>query len=731
MPIIFFLLNSLLLVSSYVTAYRYSKQAHLAELWITTFLLYTAQITVTLLFLGVVARNLGVVPILVLNSAIALLVLVLFRKTTRAALDDCWQRCGSSVGELVKSRDYILYGLLLLFVMQVVFIVVKIYYFPPDVWDVFAYHLHPVVEWFQQNMIPAVIDTPVSRLNRNPMGPKLLSFWFVTFSGDMTWVELPQFFYGLMTCLSAYVLMVKMKVRKYMALRYAIVLYFIPAIIIESRTVQDHLALNGLIFMAALYFINVFYEKNNAHIVFLGLTMGMLIGAKISGLQILVVFFLALFFSLGFSFSKTRAFIKKNWLRCLGGAIALVVLGGYWYLKDILIIRSYFRVVQELPLLKYLAMACLGLIVVLLFFFGVRMFLSKKGAMLWTGFKNGLRNKKVVYIGVFLLGMILLVGVVKNAGLFKTFVLSQQNPAKYVTDAALRAEYPVLKLAGHRFVKNLLLFPYRIKDLGMYNEYTPDFLDQSGFGVQFFALGVLAYLIMTVLFLLRQNYRRSIGGFLYIFSMLLLGTYFIYYYSVANYRLFMFFPVFGIMLWAVLTSRLHFYRYQLKFLDLLMVGMILFSIAVTFFEGHGDGRRWKNMFTMTDAGERTSIKYSTFFTGEDWKFMDNYIKPAEPMGYLGHFDSWVSPYFDNGMKRRIYHLSSLAGFSLVQRNERKSQLILTPLFKESLKQRKIHFLHINPQGVRNRLELKKRKSIFIEDAEVCRVTANLYYFKWE
>lgn len=101
------------------------------------------------------------------------------------------------------------------------------------------------------------------------------------------------------------------------------------------------------------------------------------------------------------------------------------------------------------------------------------------------------------------------------------------------------------------------------------------------------------------------------------------------------------------------------------------------------------------------------------------------------MGYLGHFDSWVSPYFDNGMKRRIYHLSSLAGFSLVQRNERKSQLILTPLFKESLKQRKIHFLHINPQGVRNRLELKKRKSIFIEDAEVCRVTANLYYFKWE
>ena len=217
-------------------------------------------------------------------------------------------------------------------------------------------------------------------------------------------------------------------------------------------------------------------------------------------------------------------------------------------------------------------------------------------------------------------------------------------------------------------------------------------------------------------------------GFVYIFSLVLLGTYFFYYYSSANYRLFMFFPVFGIILWACLAEKFNLSRYCLAFIHLLMIGMILFNMTVTLFEGNADKDRWKTTLTLANPRQRTSTQFSPLLKGADWQFIDQYIRPEEPIGYMAHLDSWISPFFDNRMIRRIYHLRALSGFRLIKTGNGRRRLDFNPVFKESLKQHGIHFIHINPHGARHRQIYIK--PIFASDKDLFRVTGNLYYFKW-
>ncbi|HLP60238.1 MAG TPA: hypothetical protein VK186_15470, partial [Candidatus Deferrimicrobium sp.] len=610
-----------------------------------------------------------------------------------------------------------LYLLIFLFSFQALLLLIKIYFLPPHLGDVFSYHLHPVVEWFQQNKIPTFIDTPVLRLNRNPLESKLLHFWIVKFARELTWVELPQFVSGLVVTLTSYTLMLKMNIKKNSALRYAILIYFIPLILNESRTCQDHLALTAASLIATLYFINVFFEKNDTQLLFLGLSFGLLLGLKINGPQIIIIFFLALFLTKGFKLSHIRDFLKKNILQIILGMMAALILGGYWYFKNVSIFISYLRTIRRISALKIAIIIVLLSIIILL---------------LWWAFKKLrdirlFKNKKVITVFVILLSIIAFVFIVKNAGLIKTFVFRNDSPSALLSDKTFYAQHPFIKAVKSDFARNVLLFPYRVKDIGLYNAYSAESLEQSGFGVQFFGFGLLAYAVMMIL-IFRKKYRDSMARFVFFYSLALLVTYFFYYFSKVNYRLFMFFPIFGLMLWAFLIAKWNMPKIYLKLIDGLILVMVLFNMTVVLFEGNSETKRWQNMLTINNPVERTAIKYSPFFKQDDWLFIDNYIQPTEPIGYMAHTDSWIFPYFDNRMERRIYYLRSLKGFRLIAIDNKNDLLEFNPDFKKSLKKRKIHYIHFNAQGVRNRWEYNKH--IIIDDKEVYRITDNLFYFKW-
>lgn len=711
---VFIALNLSMLFSSHLIAYRYFRGSNFSVQPVTTFLVYISQITFSILFLGVAVKNLGSVFIVILNAGISFSIIFIYRRFIKESVSEFHNKTGLFFKHIFKTGDFALYGLLFLFAVQVVAVIVKVHYLPPHVWDVLVYHLHPVMEWVQQDQIPSFISTPSSHVNFFPLGSKLIHFWFVKFSGDTTWIELPQFIYSLMLILTSYSIMRKISIQKNSALKYALLVYFIPSILIESRTSQDHLVLTVIILITALYFIHTFFPAprdpgQKAPVVFLALALGLLLGSKISAPVIIFVFFTALLFSKGFNHRKVYAFLIQNRLKIAAGLPLIVILGGYWHLKSGYTLRLYSRFLKNILGSPYLWAAVPGVIILVI--------------LLRKGFKT---HRKIIFAVIFLILLIGGLGFIKNIDTFTPFLTGHTSPESLLSAKSFNNQYPLFRST---FMKNILSFPFRIKDIGEYSAYSAGLLKMSGFGIQFFTLGMIAYLVTAVLVITRKKYRNDVVGFIFILSTLILASYYVYYYSRANYRLFMFFPVFGIILWAFVSGKLDLQTYYLKVIDVLLIVMVLFNMATCFYEGNPDGRRWKTLFTLDDPLERTSIKYSHFLQPDEWQFLDRYTHPGESVGYFGRFNLSAFAYFDNRMERKIHYLQPLGGFTLIPAGRHRQRLVLTPKLKALLKERNIHYIHILTRKIR--LGDTKESCIFIEDPRVIRVTGDLYYFKWK
>jgi hypothetical protein len=654
--VIFALLNIVMIFSSHLAAYSYFRKDHFSQQLTTAFLLFIAQVTVSTLFLGVIVKDLSLGSICLLNAAVSFLIIFILRKKIKASIRESWQKCVDFSKYLLDTRDYFLYFFLLLFGVQIVILLIKIYYLPPAVWDAFTYHLHPVVEWYQRGMIPLFIDTPVERVNFKSLGSGLMVFWVFTFFRDTTWAELPQFFHGLFLVISSYSIMLKMNVRKNTALRYALLIYFIPSVLIQSRTCQNHLTLTTLILITMMITINVLYRKKYSRVILLFLALGVLLGTKLNAPQIMVALFLALLVSKGFKKYKIFEFLKQNRLLIIIGAGLTLISGSFWHIKNIILFKN--------PLGPYIP------------------------ELSWS----------------------------------ESFLTNLVN-------------------VGETLIKNILAFPFRITDVT--TNYLPDLTHISGFGIQFFVFGIIAY-ISVFLFLIRKKIgRNTIPGLLLFFPVILLFSYFLYYYTEFNYRMFIFFPVFGLILWAFVQSNLKITNKHRVYLDVLILCMILFNMLVCYYPGHiyretYDWKtpftvkssldeinvKWKTLFSTTHPPGRTAVKYFPYIsrgTSTPWGFIDAYVDPGEPIGYLGDRDSWVFPYFDNRLKRKIYHLQSLPGFNLIDKGENNTIVECSLRFKESLKRKKIHYIHLN---------FKKNK-LRINDKSMISITRALYYFDWE
>ncbi|MCP5046120.1 MAG: hypothetical protein GY940_03045 [bacterium] len=722
--IVFIFLNGWILVSSHLAAHRYLRESRLSEHLVTTFLLYVVQVTVSILFLGVIVKNSGTVALTLFNAAVSSAVIFLLRKEIRNSFKTLYKKWSGFLGFLGESKDYVLYFFLFLFVFQAAATLVKIYYLPPHVGDVFAYHLHPVVEWFQRGEITLLTDTPVTRVNRNPLGTKFLHLWFITFFESVTWIELPQFLFGIMLSVSSYAVMLKANIKRVIALRFGVLIYFIPAVLLQSRTCQDHLILAACTMTVLLYFIDTVYNGKYDRLVFLALGLAFLIGIKKHSLLIPAVLLPALLLSRGFNRGKLAEFIKANRLRLIIGAGILVLSGRYFYFRNPEMTDKFLRLLRlhyKNILLKLVLPLILltGLVLLLRWLyreFGVRERLKRHGAI-------------IPAIGI-ILALPAGYAAMKNGDLLKPFFSGETTPIM-LTNRSFDSQYPAFK---SDLAKNILAFPFRIKDIGMYTSYTPDLLEKSGFGVQFFGLGLIAYLIAVFSWVFKRAFRDSVMGFLTVFAMLLLLCYFLFYFTWANYRSFMFFAVIGLILWAYLQSKWGFNRPCSRFIDGLLIVMILFNIGTCFFEGNMAPDQWKTMFTMTNRAERSSVKYSSLIRqqqdkGKSWGFIDNYIEPGQPIGFSGGGDAWTFPYFDHHMKRKIHSIKHLPGFA-VKREIRKGikyrMLQFTPLFMEQLKQRNIRYIHFSTQGT------PQREKVFVPEGtkEVFKITPHLYYVKW-
>lgn len=698
MIIPFIFINVTIFLAAAVLVYRYLPDSRFSEKWLAIFLAWVLQISLSILFLGTIIRNLGIPALVGLNLAISLFILIRLRSFLRSAISSLCLDTRKLTKFLLDSRDYILYFLILVFLLQAGISLFKVYYLPPRVHDVFTYHLHPVVEWFQRGEIPMSLDSPVWRVNRNPLGAKLLQFWFTAFAGNLAWSELPQLLYGLALVPASCALMLKLNVQRLTALRYGILIYFIPSVIIQSSTNQDHLTLTALTVIALLFFINTFYENRPGQSIPLAAAMGLLMGTKLNSPQFLFVFFLAMIISKGFNGKKIINYTRRHW-KILAVAVGLIILVcGYWFGKNLF---QFGHLISPTPprylSLPFLAAALLGFVAAIFIIRGMYTFLERR----FPG-----RARAIITASLILLAI---------AG--SSIWLARHWNTNLPPAAAIEK----LKKESKTFA-NIANFPVRIKDPG---PYAPDLANISGFGIAFLVFGLPAFIIVLPSLLFRESIARSRAGFLATFAVLLLLTYFTYYSTDFNYRLFLFFPVIGLVLWADILSRKQWLKPKNGFVDVLVIIMVLFNGIVCLTDPDMYPSKLKSMITLEDGSKRSMASYSPLLAGQDWQYIDNYIPSDEPIAYHGGRDSWVLPYFDMKMNRRIYFLRSLPGFKTKRYKKGKRILVFTRRLKENLKQRGIHYIHLNPQGAvpGNRLSIRENQR------GVLKITRNLYYFK--
>lgn len=715
MIISFILLNLAVIFSAHLLADRYFREASLSLQLVTAFMFYVFQVSAVMLVLGRVLNTLAVSWVALVNLVISGVVVFLLRKEIGPSTTAFGKRFSGFWREILGSRDYGLYLLLILMGVQVTALLIKIYYLPPHVGDVLTYHLHPLVDWFQQGKVTAEVSTPVWRANINPLGAKFWHLWIVIFLEDITWIELPQMVFGIFLSITVYALLVKLTVSRINAVKYAILIYFMPAVLLQSRSCQDHLILVCCTFMAILYFVEVVYEKQDRQLILLAVSFALLLSIKKHSGLVIGAMFPALLLSRGLDFAQIKEFFQRNWQRLLVG---FAIIAGYniYFLARSKSLQRALMLKTKHSYLKFLVPFAAALVVFLLL-----RWLAKKLPV-----KEFSRKHRGIPITAGVLVLLALgYGVIKYRTFLAPFFTGHTTPVS-LKNHSFEKEYPAF---NSKIMKNLLSFPFRIKDIGLYTSYTPDVLQKSGFGIQFFAFGLLGFILLTPLWLFKKTYRNSIMGFLIIFSVFLLLGYFFIYFSWANYRNFIFFGVTGIMLWAFLAQKVLVKKHLIYFIDLLLVGMVVFNGIVCYYEGNMQPQQWKTVLTAADPAERTTIRFATFTNRpgmKGWRFIGRHLAPGEPIGFSGGEDTMTFPYFDNRLQRRVYYINHLPGFR-VKKEKREGgvyrMLVLTKKFKESLKERGIRFIHLSRFGTPHRFKLFIAK----DTPGVTRVAGTLYY----
>lgn len=716
---VFIILNILIFFSCSLLAFVSATENRISRILLTAMVYMSGQITISVLFSGVILNHLEPRFLILGNLLLSVMVIYHYRKWVQPLLRKFFHDLSESSREILNSKNPLLYLLILLFTAQALIILIKIYYLPPHVWDVYTYHLHPMAEWLQQGRIPSLIDTPVIRANTNPLGAHIFHYWMVALLGDLTWIEIPQFFGGMLLALSVYVLLTFLKIPRLQALIYAITAYFTPISLIQSRTCQDHLLLAAYICSAAVFFIGVFIYERSFFILPLGMVLGLIIGIKQNSPLILAMFFLALFIAKGFALRQLLKALKDFPRLWLTGLLLMLMTGSYWFFREGVLVKKYIEMARSHG--ARLLLPFLSLLLLIFFYTHIKKRFFRK---------NMSRSIKIGMALLLCCGLITLLGVYFHRG----GLIPLLKPAFLAT-----SPIPAHQLQPYgSLVKNLLSAPGRIKDTGA--PFSPDNDNISGFGPVFMVLGVPAFLLIPI-WLFGGKRSSPPGGdsedergkiilrFLFLLPLLIVFNTFLYYSSRFSYRMYIFWPAFGVILWAALVQRINFSRGILRLLEIVLAAIVLFSGITSFWEGESRPQQWKSLFTMNEPSSRTMTEFSSLLDAPDFHFLSDCASSDEPVAFTGGVDTWIFPLYDHHLRRRLIFLNTLDGFAVGSEpgNPYGARILdFSPKLRDNLRKRGVRLIYLPRQGCNSWEIVKFREN----ERDIIQITENLFYFQF-
>lgn len=305
------------------------NSAHLA------FLLTIFHVVATVSIAGIVVKNTSWYVLFMISAVILGAVVATFRKTFQQNL--------MSLNFALPKGRLLMIGIWLFVILQV-FALGRGILAPPNVFDSQVYHLPISINWFQDGEIKLFDDVPVGRFNYATKAPKMLNYWFLAFSqGSIHFVELSQYFGLILLMLSVYGILRNMKASKQWAVWGALLAAFIPIVVIETHTLQDHMLLTAIHFAVVkllLDFVDMKFKSDRWGIMMMSLGLGLLLAAKFSAPAHVV----AIFGVFGLLYIKDifRLLKVKNIPAMIGGVALIALVGGTWYILNVLNYGSIF-----------------------------------------------------------------------------------------------------------------------------------------------------------------------------------------------------------------------------------------------------------------------------------------------------------------------------------------------------------------------------------------------------
>jgi len=201
---------------------------------------------------------------------------------------------------------------------------------PPINIDGLHYHLPPVVEWIQGNRIYAQSWRRVF----DPKNVELVYVWNAIFLRDLNLLNATQLGFIPLAVLSVYTITREIGVNPADSALAGLVYLFTPVFLIQAVTAYIDLAVAALILAVFASVIIYWREPSLVHALLVGLTGGLLLGSKYTGIIVAGTAFLCVLATLT---RDGREQLWHHWSHVALVGVLFMFLGGYWYVRNLLL----------------------------------------------------------------------------------------------------------------------------------------------------------------------------------------------------------------------------------------------------------------------------------------------------------------------------------------------------------------------------------------------------------
>lgn len=339
----------IVLFSSYFLSLKNNNKKSCGYINIFSLIYFLIQIQFTTLLLG----TFGLLkPLFLFSLNIIISTIILFFTFKISILKKIYYEINKDVIlKKIKSFGFVPLFFLFIFLINSLTILYRIVVLPQSVWDVNTYHLIAPIYWFQNEIIPKTIVTPVDRVNNMFLGNKIFDYWNILISKSLLYTELTQFIFAIILLYTIYLIMREINITKQNSLIFSILAVSFPTILIQMRTTHDHMSLLTLA-MILIYSI-VYYISENKKLNGVDLGNFIILGSLITAVKIngfiyifVAVITLAVMKILKFKFRFLEKFNFKNLFKKSKFLIPLIIIcifvGGYWGIKNFIVYQNVF-----------------------------------------------------------------------------------------------------------------------------------------------------------------------------------------------------------------------------------------------------------------------------------------------------------------------------------------------------------------------------------------------------